>query len=272
MRENMCGEECYHFTSLDRAFSIKKFGLSPRVGDNSQTVKDSSKKVSFSDGKYAAAGLMADFYKVYTDIKTGKRDKSKIDPNLAKKVINSKSFEDFLGDGMYLMFDGSNIENTGGNNGHINPFDAGTKETIEPDKLKVCVLKNEQTGKISYSKYDFAQYLMINLNQDDYSKMPDEIISDIEFYKQSHTDEINKIRKSKYTENVMSLDEFCETFKNEIEADIIKKESKESKIISIESTVRNAISQGTSKEAVDQMDKAEQSIRSSIGNYTSEIN
>ena len=122
MRENMCGEECYHFTSLDRAFSIKKSGLSPRVGDNSQTVKDSSKKVSFSDGKYAAAGLMADFYKVYTDIKKGKRDKSKIDPNLAKKVINSKSFEDFLGDGMYLMFDGSNIENTGGNNGHINPF------------------------------------------------------------------------------------------------------------------------------------------------------
>ena len=49
-------------------------------------------------------------------------------------------------------------------------------------------------------------------------------------------------------------------------------EKKENEIISIESTVRNAISQGTSKEAVDQMDKAEQSIRSSIGNYTSEIN
>ena len=110
---------------------------------------------------------------------------------------------------------------------------------------------------------------MINLNQDDYSKMPDEIISDIEFYKQSHTDEINKIRKSKYTESAMSLDEFCETFKNEIEADIIKKENH---LTSIETTVRNAIRHGTSKQAVDQMDKAEQSIRDSRGNYTSALN
>lgn len=272
MRENIFGKECYHFTQLNRAFSIRKYGLNARVEKNSQSVKDSAKKVSFSDGKYAAAGLMANFYKVYTDIKTGTRDKSKTDSKLAKRVCDSKSFEEFLGDGMYLMFDGSNIENTGGNNGHINPFDAGTKETIEPDNLKVCVLKNEQTGEISYSKFDFAQYLMMNLTEDDYSKMPNEIIDDIKLYRQTHMEEMKKIKNVGYKADSMTLDEFCQTFKNEIEEDIRKQSSEKSKNISMESAVRNAITQGTTKETVEQTDREEENIRSERSNYTSSLN
>ena len=34
------------------------------------------------------------------------------------------------------MFDGTTIENTGGNRGHINPYDAGTKETISKIEKK----------------------------------------------------------------------------------------------------------------------------------------
>ena len=153
----MSSKECFHFTYLNRAFSIREKGLTARVEDNSQVVKDTSTKVSFSDGT---------------------------NHDMEKKVLESESFEEFLGDGMYFIFDGTNIENTGGNSGHINPFDAGTKESINPNDLKVCMLRNKQTGELAYSKFDFAQYLMMNLTCEDYSKMPEEIISDIEFYKE----------------------------------------------------------------------------------------
>lgn len=243
--ENMSSKECFHFTYLNRAHSIRKTGLTPRTEDNSKAVKDSSDKVSFSDGRYAAAALMANFYRVYTDIKTGKRDKDKTDPNLENRVIASESFEDFLGDGMYFIFDGTDIENTGGNKGHINPFDAGTKESIEPDKLKVCMLRNKQTGELSYSKFDFAQYLMINLTQDDYSKMPDGLISDIEYYKENHIDEMNRFKNSEYSIEFMTLDDFCQVYKKEIDEDIKKQETKRSrdtsdkeKTISIEDIIR----------------------------------
>lgn len=256
----MSSKECFHFTYLNRAYSIGKTGLTPRIEDNSQAVKDSSAKVSFSDGRYAAAGLMANFYRVYTDIKTGKRDPSRTDPDLAKRIIASKSFEDFLGTGMYFMFDGTNIENTGGNKGHINAFDAGTKETIAPEKLKVCTLRNKQTGELSYSKFDFALYLMSNLTQDDYSKMPKEIIEDINVYKQAHAEEISRFESSSYSVEFMSLDEFCQTFKQEIDEDIKRQEAKKS--VSMKTVIENAINTGVASEQVEQMDRVEQNLTS----------
>ena len=136
------------------------------------------------------------------------------------------------------MFDGSNIESTGGNNGHINPFDTGIKETIESNNLKVCILRNKQTDEISYSKFDFVQYLMTNLTKEDYSKMPNEIIDDINLYKQAHTEEMDKFKNSSYKEDYMTLDEFCQTFKSEIEEDIRKQESKKGKVISIKDATK----------------------------------
>lgn len=251
----MCSEECFHFTYLNRAFSIREKGLVSRLEENSRVVKDSSLKISFSDGRYAAAGLMANFYKVYTDIKTGKRDKSKTDPNLARKVMKSKSFEEVLGNGMYLIFDGTDIENTGGNNGHINPFDAGTRESIKPEQLKVCMLRDEQTGELSYSKYDFALYLMMNLTADDYSKMSNNRIEDIEFYKKEHAEEMKKFEESKYSIVYMTMDEFCNMYSREIIEDLRKqyentaKDNKSmeltehNKTISMQEVVLNAITQ-----------------------------
>ena len=271
----MSGKECYHFTYLNRAFSIRDIGLVPRIEDNSRSVKDASEKVSFSDGRYAAAFLMANFYKVYMDVKEGRRDESQTDSIMAKKIRESKSFEDLLGDGMYLVFDGTDVENTGGNRGHINPFDAGTRENIAPKDLKVCLLRNDETGEITYSKYDFAQYLIANLTQEDYVKMPDDC-EKINFYKEHYSEEIDRFKKVPYSIIHMSLDEFCETYKKEIEADIEKREqslsendkkkeddekgSSNNKSITMKSVISNAIRRGTSIEEVAEYDHAEQEV------------
>lgn len=243
----MSSKECFHFTNLDRLSSIKQYGLIPRLEDNSKVVKDTAPKVSFSDGRYAAAGLMADFYQVYCSIKNGTRDKSKTDPDLEKKILSSSSFEDFLGDGMYLMFDGSDIENTGGNNGQINPFDAGTTQTIPPDKLKVCVLRDVETGEISYSKYEYAFYLMANLTEDDKKKFEGSmLLEEIEQFQQDHLEIAEKFSKHSFTEEIISMDEFQEIMKY-----------KDDKKISIKGAVRNAITQGIATEDIKRVESIE---------------
>lgn len=106
----MSSNECYHFTYLNRAFSINQTGLEPRNEENSQGIQDSKTKVFFSEGKNGAIGLFSIFYSVYKAIKSGTRT-DKIDPKVAEKVKRSNSFEEFLGQGMYLTFDGTNIIN-----------------------------------------------------------------------------------------------------------------------------------------------------------------
>ena len=122
------------------------------------------------------------------------------------------------------------------------------------------MLRNEQTGELSYSKFDFAQYLMMNLTQDDYSKMPDGLISDIEYYKENHSDEMNRFKNSEYSIEFMTLDDFCQVYKKEIDEDIKKQETKRSKCISIKDVVKNAISNGIATEQVAQMDRAQNTL------------
>lgn len=214
----MSSNQCFHFTYLNRANQINKQGLMPRIEENSKTLNDTSSKISFSDGKYATAGLFANFYRVYEDIKSGRRtaENSNTSQEMIDKIKKSDSFEQFLGDGMYLMFDGTNIENTGGNNGHINPFDAGTKENIPPEMLKVCMLQDKKTGEKTYSKYDYALYLMCTLTEDDLSKMPKSMRDDIEFYKENHQNIKEKLENGEYVEEQIALDEFCTRYYDEI--------------------------------------------------------
>lgn len=125
------------------------------------------------------------------------------DSNLAKKVMDSKSFEEFLGNGMYLMFDGTSIENIGGNREHINPFDAATEETISSKDLKVCMLRDTETGEISYSKFDYAFYLMETLSEEEKTKLPSNLLDDIAFYKKEHSEQVDKFQKHHYEEIII---------------------------------------------------------------------
>lgn len=212
----MSSNQCFHFTYLSRANKIREQGLIPRIEENSEALKDTSSKVSFSDGRYAAAYLFANFYNVYKQIKSGERtaQNSNTSQEMIDKIKKTSSFEEYLKDGIYLIFDGTNIENTGGNNGHINPFDAGTKEKIAPENLRVCLLKDEETGEILYSKYDYALYLICSLTDEDLTKMPNNDY--IEIYKKDHSDEIRKFQKKSYIEVYITLDEFCKMYHDKI--------------------------------------------------------
>ena len=216
----MPSKECYHFTKLNRIYGISEKGLVPRLEANSKAVNDSASKISFSDGKVAAVGLFADFFSVYM------RMKNKLRMPTDKKVLTSKNIEDYLGEGVYLVFDGTDIENTGGNNGHMNKFDSATRTPIRPEELKVCVLRDEK-GNIHYSQYDYIKYVIANLTEDDYKELSKidedgDILKKINAYKEDNSEEIMHYSQNEYIPELMTLEDFKEKYKTEINADIIK--------------------------------------------------
>ena len=124
----------YHMTSLDRLNSISKIGLTPRNEDNSKLINDEKNKVFFSEGFEGAIALFVDFEIVYENIKNKKTEL--IDKEIEKKVLKSKNLFEYLKEGVYLQFDGTDIENE-------RNFENGcTSEVILPEKLNVCILKS----------------------------------------------------------------------------------------------------------------------------------
>ena len=139
----MALNECFHFTKLKNLYSIRNNGLQPKLDKNSKAVGDTKPKISFSIGKIGAVGLFLEFYRVYNDYKNGNRVP---DPNktgeldMYEEIMKSKSLEDFLGNNVYLLFDGSEIENEGGNTGNGGIYDASTRTAIESNKLRIGLM------------------------------------------------------------------------------------------------------------------------------------
>lgn len=216
----MASKECFHFTKLDRAYSIRDNGLQVRLEENARVVGDTKPKISYSDSKIGAIGLFANFYEVYNNYKTGKRKprEDKIgEKETYKSIMQSDSFEQFLGKGMYLVFDGTGIENTGGNTGKGGIYDASTTTPISANNLQVGLIKNNDTGEISYSKFDYIHYLMSTMTQDEFSQMILPMQERYIAYYREHQEQIDKFRTGNFSQGKINIEDFCRFFKDDID-------------------------------------------------------
>ena len=143
---------CYHFTNKDQLESILSEGLRPQYGINSQLISDSKKeKVYYSVGEEATIKMFASFNEILSRTLDGR-----IRPELyetysdeiKQKIETSRDVESWLGDGIYLAFDGDMLNNF--NEEKLE--DAYTSDTIPPEILYVCVLKDETSGEIVSTK------------------------------------------------------------------------------------------------------------------------
>lgn len=145
----------YHMTSLDRLVSISKMGLTSRNENNSKLINDEKNKVFFSEGFEGTIALFVDFEIVYENIKEGKSNI--VDKEIENKVIKSKNITEYLGQGVYLQFDGAGIENE-------RNFENGcTDKTISPEKLSVCILKNKNNDFVTFSRFEIIKYMMAQI-------------------------------------------------------------------------------------------------------------
>jgi hypothetical protein len=135
-----------------------------------------------------------------------------------EKIQASKNIEEYMGEGVYFIFDGTEIENEN------NFMDGYTSQTISPEQLQVCLLKNNDTNEVSYSRFDIINYMMAkvpaesihysgkDIEQEKIEKVTLDIQNNVKQYTESHAQEIKKYQFGNYTIENMPVREFCSEY------------------------------------------------------------
>lgn len=207
----------YHMTSLNNLYSISKKGLIPQSGANSKLIGDEKIKTFFSEGFEGAIALYVDFQIVYDQVKTGQVELT--DEGIAKKIMESKSLSDYLGEGVYLRFDGTNIKNE-------RNFENGCTDMTIPQKdLTVCVLRRKNDHSIVFSRFEIIKFMMAAVQPEqiqyygakydgspDFEKATARIQDKVRMYYQKHQTEIREYDTKAYQFAFYGLDDFVNEF------------------------------------------------------------
>lgn len=207
----------YHMTSLDNLRSISKLGLTPQSGINSKLIGDEKNKVFFSEGFEGAVALYVDFDIVFDRIR--KEQMKVADEFIRKKLLKSKNLSDFLGEGVYLRFDGTGIKNE-------RNFENGcTDMIILPEKLSVCILRKEQDNSIIFSRFEIIKYMMAKIQPEqikyygaiydgspNFIEATNRIQEKVKRYYKDHQTEITEYVNCDYILDFIDLKDFVDMF------------------------------------------------------------
>lgn len=204
-------------TSLDNLSSIAVQGLTPQNGDNGKLIGEEKAKVFFSEGFEGAVALYVDFDIVFDKIK--KEQMTVADEFVRKKLLTSKNLSDFLGEGVYLRFDGTGIKNE-------RNFENGcTDITILPEKLSVCILRKECDNSIIFSRFEIIKYMMAKIQPEqikyygaiyegspNFIEATERIQEKVKKYYKNHQTEISGYSNCGYIFDFVRLKEFVDNF------------------------------------------------------------
>jgi len=139
----------YYMTPVSSVRSISNIGIQPRGVTNENLGKS---KAFVSEGMTGTIVTYTSLQKSYDDVKDGKP--GDVPEEVSNKIKSSKDLEDYLGgESVILVFDDSELEDK-------EDDDGTTSSPINPNKLSVCVVKNEDDGKQIYSRRDVINYML----------------------------------------------------------------------------------------------------------------
>ena len=205
----------YHMTSLNNLRSISVQGLLPKNGNNGKLIGEEKTKVFFSEGFEGAIALFVDFDIVFDKLKNHQIEVP--DKDINEQLLHSESICDYLGEGVYLRFDGSEIQNE-------RNFENGcTGMTISPGELSVCVLYKKTSNLQIFSRFELIKYMMSKTQPEqihyygvDYHGSPDfeeataRIQEKVRKYYNKHQDEISFYDNDDYTFHTVPLTDFID--------------------------------------------------------------
>lgn len=203
----------YHMVSLDKIRSISNIGLMPNRENSNQLTNDIENKVNFSEGMTGVVAKYANCQKHYDLIKSGVV--GGIKPELVEKIQTTTSMQEYLGDEVFIIFDGEEVEN------EKNFMDGITDKSIDSENLNVCLLKNNETGEVTYHGSNIAHYMMAkvpvetinysgsDVGEDKVEKKTETIRQDVSNYVKSHEKEINTYKYGDYTLENIPVKSFC---------------------------------------------------------------
>lgn len=204
-------------TALNNLSSIVVQGLTPQNGDNGKLIGEEKVKVFFSEGFEGAVALYVDFDIVFDKIR--KEQVKVADGFVRKKLLMSKNLSDFLGEGVYLRFDGTGIKNE-------RNFENGcTDITILPEKLSVCILRKECDNSIIFSRFEIIKYMMAKIRPEqikyygaiyegspNFIEATERIQEKVKKYYKNHQSEISEYSNYDYILDFVRLRDFVKNF------------------------------------------------------------
>lgn len=207
----------YHMTALNNLPSIAVQGLIPQNGNNGKLIGEEKIKVFFSEGFEGAVALYVDFDIVFDKIK--KAQMKITDEFVLQKLLKSKNLSDFLGEGVYLRFDGTGIRNE-------RNFENGcTDIIIPPEKIEVCILRNENDNSIIFSRFRIIKYMMAKIQPDqikyygaiykgspNFTEATDRIQEKVKRYYRDHQTEISEYVNCGYILASINLKDFVNKY------------------------------------------------------------
>ncbi len=207
----------YHMTALNNLPSIAVQGLIPQNGNNGKLIEEEKIKVFFSEGFEGAVALYVDFDIVFDKIK--KAQMKITDEFVLQKLLKSKNLSDFLGEGVYLRFDGTGIRNE-------RNFENGcTDIIIPPEKIEVCILKNENDNSIIFSRFRIIKYMMAKIQPEqikyygaiykgspNFTEATDRIQEKVKRYYRDHQTEISEYVNCGYILASINLKDFVNKY------------------------------------------------------------
>ncbi len=210
----------YHMTALKNLFSIAVQGLIPKNENNGKLIGEKSVKVFFSEGFEGAVALFVDFNIVFDRIKKGQMEVT--DQLIKKKLLASENLCDFLGEGVYLRFDGTGIKNE-------RNFENGcTDMTILPKELSVCILRKKSDDSIIFSRFEIINYMMAKISPEQikyyganykdspvFTEATERIQEKVKKYYRDHKTEIDKYTDCDYILEFITLKKFVDKWLNQ---------------------------------------------------------
>lgn len=220
-------KKCYHMTPIDRVRAVSNIGLRPNSNENTTIFNNKKDKVYFSEGMTGTVASYVNMQRKYDAIKQGTVSTDNVSKTLVDQIKTSKDMPEVLGgEGVIFLFDGSEVEN------EKNFMDGYTSQTVLPEGLQVCVLKNADTNETTYSRDDIIHYMMAkvptesirysgrDVKPEDVDKETIKIQSFVNNYEKKHESEINKYKFGNYTLENVSVREFCENYLSEKESNV----------------------------------------------------
>ena len=207
----------YHMTALNNLPSIAVQGLIPQNGNNGKLIEEEKIKVFFSEGFEGAVALYVDFDVVFDKIRYAQMKIT--DEFVRKKLLKSKSLSEFLGEGVYLRFDGTGIRNE-------RNFENGcTDIIIPPEKIEVCILRNENDNSIIFSRFRIIKYMMAKIQPEqikyygaiykgspNFTEATDRIQEKVKRYYRDHQTEISEYVNCGYILASINLKDFVNKY------------------------------------------------------------
>ena len=194
-------KECFHFTKNKYLRTILEQGLQPTFGTNCSIIGDQvGAKVSYSVGSQGATKMFVGVHGIYSRMAEGRVNEEGFDEHSLKAIHElqqAKDFEDWEGQGVYLVFDGECIDEE--HRVETKPYDAYTDMPISPEQLRVCVIRNKETGEMISSKYDIVNFWLAREQEKTGA-----------FYRMDYSERIEEPKSDNYEMEYVELARFCE--------------------------------------------------------------